>query len=120
MYCIHIFYINITWTLHTREMIVTPDRIYFQMLVVRETYLMVMNMDVNQIAFSPNMSKWDHLPEELQQEIFLKLDFESLNISQLVCKSWNDKISPILKKLEQKLETLLINTEPRTSTSSSS
>ena len=91
-------------------------------------------MDVNQIAFSPMMSKsqaveelkgeteakWDHLPEELEIEIFLKLDFESLNISQLVCKSWNAKISPILKKLEQKLETLLIDTEPRFSTSSSS
>ena len=66
------------------------------------------------------MTEWDSLPVELQLEIFLKLDYESLTISRLVCKSWNEKIShaQVLAKFEQKLRTLLIYTEPKFSTCS--
>ena len=80
-----------------------------------------MDFDFSQISLSSKITEWDSLPVELQLEIFLKLDYESLTISRLVCKSWNEKIShaQVLAKFEQKLRTLLIYTEPKFSTSSS-
>ena len=80
-----------------------------------------MDFDFSQISLSSKMTEWDSLPVELQLEIFLKLDYESLTISRLVCKSWNEKIShaQVLAKFEQKLRTLLIYTEPKFSTCSS-
>ena len=80
-----------------------------------------MDFDFSQISLCSKMTEWDSLPVELQLEIFLKLDYESLTISRLVCKSWNEKIShaQVLAKFEQKLRTLLIYTEPNFSTCSS-
>ena len=76
-------------------------------------------MDLRAVLVTPKTTEWNDLPVELQLETFQKLDFECLYISRLVCKKWNEQISEVLRKLGKHLDTLLNNTEPRFSTSSS-
>ena len=76
-------------------------------------------MDLRAVTVAHKTTEWNDLPVELQLELFQKLDFESLYISRLVCKNWNGQVSEVLKKLGKHLDTLLNDTEPRFSTSSS-